>query len=535
MKLAGKIAVISICLVVLIVLLVNARKDSSPYIGTTKPSSQTRLVYNIMTEPTTIDPQIPNDNVSNAIADSMFDGLTEYHPQTLEPIAALATHYEVNADSTQFTFYLRGHKSPKGIRLPNRDDLHQQFLEGKLKEDFSHGHAAPPDDQPAYWSDGTIITARDFVYSWQRAVSPATAAANAGQLAYIKNGANITAGLNRFRDKKTGQFLHGKLDQDGHVLEDPGGPLIKATTKAIKRSPQQYAEILKMADLAPYTPDELGVRAVDDFTFQVDLIQPTSFFLKLMPMSIFRAVPKQAIEAAANRAKKSEGNATDWLKPENIVVSGAFKLAERMPYDHVLLTKNPRYWDAASVDLQQVNFLPIEDRVTGMSLYKSGNVDVSTGGSVPTSFVGALRNNKRDLIIGPATTVVFYVFNTTAKPFDDVRIRRALDLSVDKQAIVDVKGNGQVPQWRLTPTFPDYAPQHTGRYDPAEGKRLLAAAGYPNGIGPNGAKLHLSITYATNEGLKQTGELLKSFWENNLGIEVELQNMEAKVYQQALI
>jgi len=205
-----------------------------------------------------------------------------------------------------------------------------------------------------------------------------------------------------------------------------------------------------------------------------------------------------------------------------------------LPYDRVKVAKNPQYWDASAVDLKEVDFLPIEDTNTGMNLYKAGDVDVSIGGSVPQPFIKQFRGVKGDFFVGPATSAIFYVFNSTKKPFDDVRVRRAMDYAVDKQAIVDAKGNGQVAQWRLTPTFPGYSPQYTSRYDPAEGKRLLAEAGYPNGVDSNGQRLRIPILFPTNPGIKQIGELLKSFWERNLGIEVELQNQEGKVYEQAL-
>ena len=528
----GKIIFSVLGLIVLAMVLALSRvKDSSPYFGSTTAPTNGSLKYNILIEPTSIDPQLPKDNNSFVVADAMFDGLTEYHPQTLEPIAAIATHFEANADSTQFTFYLRGHKSPKGTRLLTRDDLHQQFLEGKLKEDFSHGHTAPPDDVPARWSDGSIITASDFVYSWRRAVDPATAAANAGDLLkFVKNGTRIVGRVNRFRDKNTGEFIHGKLDPSGTIQEDPSGPLITASTTGMGRNPARFAEILKRADPVVYKPEELAVRAIDDFTFQVDLAQPTSFFIKITPMSILRVVPRQAIEPAMARAKNNQGKAADWLKPENIVVSGAFKLAEQMPYDHIKVVKNPQYWDSASVDLKEVTFLPIEDRVTGMNLYKAGDVDLSIGGSVPQSFIKQYRDSKRDFSVGPATSVIFYIINSTDKPFDDVRVRRALDLAADKQAIADAKGNGQVAQWRITPTFPGYSPQYTSGYDPDTAKKLLAEAGYPKGTDNSGRKLHVTINYFTDEGVKQIGELLKSQWERNLGIEVELTNQEAKVY-----
>src|ERR1044071_7834996 len=108
----------------------------------------------------------------------MFESLTNYHPTGGPPMAALATHYEVNGDYTKFKFYLRGHERPRGIKLANTDTL---------SEEFTRGGRAPSDRIPARWSDGRIITAEDFVYSWRRFLAPATAAPMAYQLFYIRN------------------------------------------------------------------------------------------------------------------------------------------------------------------------------------------------------------------------------------------------------------------------------------------------------------------------------------------------------------
>ena len=143
----------------------------------------------------------------------------KYHPKTHDPMAALATHYETNADNTQFTFYLRGHASPRGIKLPNTDTLRQEYEAGKLEEDFSRGHVAPPDNIPARWSDGTTITAHDFVYSWQRVVNPETTADYASLLYYVKNAEEINSGKVRFRDPATGPFPHRPCDRQRDHLD----------------------------------------------------------------------------------------------------------------------------------------------------------------------------------------------------------------------------------------------------------------------------------------------------------------------------
>ncbi len=151
-------------------------------------------MFAIAGEPVTLDPGKTSGSYENRITPALFEGLTSCHPRTLEPMAALATHYEVNADNTEFTFYLRGHPNPRGHKLPNTDTLRGEYLAGTHTEDLSWGRAAPPDRIPARWSDGAVITANDFIYSWRRVLDPQTAAPMANDLFYVKHGQAIAAG-----------------------------------------------------------------------------------------------------------------------------------------------------------------------------------------------------------------------------------------------------------------------------------------------------------------------------------------------------
>jgi ABC-type oligopeptide transport system substrate-binding subunit len=223
--------------------LTGCTRDSQ-YFGKPRPPSEQRLSYSIYADVETLAPGKTSGSQDGYIILAMFEGLTSYHPQTLEPMAALATHYEMNADQTQFTFYLRGHPNPRGTKLPNTDTLREQYRAGKLDEDLAHGYSAPADNTPARWSDGSLITAHDFVYAWRRVANPETAAPYG-----VKNGKEINA---------------RKLN-----------------------------------------PEELGVRALDDATFQVDLQRSTPFFLKLLPNYAFLAVPRHAIEAVIVNADES--------------------------------------------------------------------------------------------------------------------------------------------------------------------------------------------------------------------------------------
>src|SRR3954453_19282701 len=158
---------------------------ASPYFGRTTPPASQCLVYSNGEEPGSLDPAQSTGSKSEIIMTALLDSLTAFDPLTLQPAAALATHYEVDPGGIQYTFFLRGHPKPRGIRLPNTDSLPREF---------SRGRKAPPDRTPALWSDGAPITAHDFVYSWRRIVDPRTAAPLSFYLSSISNAEEIIKG-----------------------------------------------------------------------------------------------------------------------------------------------------------------------------------------------------------------------------------------------------------------------------------------------------------------------------------------------------
>ena len=189
------------------------------YFGNNAPPRRRVLKFALGPEPDGLDPVAFSGGFEQYILPSLFEGLISYDPHTVEPAAGLATHFETNSDDTRMTFFLRGHPNPRGTRLS-----------GGARTD------------PARWTDGTTITAHDFVYSWRRVIDPASAAPFAYVLYYVRNAREI---------------------QQGH-----------------KRA------------------EQLGVRAVDDFTFEVELDRPAPLFLKLTGSMALACVPRQAVEAA---------------------------------------------------------------------------------------------------------------------------------------------------------------------------------------------------------------------------------------------
>ena len=191
------------------------------YFGNTDPPKTQRLTMVLEGEPESIDPVLSIGIVDSLIL-SLFEGLTSLHPGTGEPMAGIATHFKAVGGGRRYTFYLRGHPKPRGTRLPDTRSL---------PPEFSRSRSAPPDGVPARWSDGRLITANDFVYSWRGALEPSTGSRLAFLLYSVRNGREVNIG--------------------------------KVAT------------------------DQLGMRAMDDFTVQVDLEQAAPYFLELVS-STFR-------------------------------------------------------------------------------------------------------------------------------------------------------------------------------------------------------------------------------------------------------
>jgi ABC-type oligopeptide transport system substrate-binding subunit len=405
-------------------------------------------VFQLGTEPDTLDPALSQAGSEEFILPSLFEGLLTLHPTTNEPQAALATHYQSDSAQTQFTFYLRGHSQPTGIRLDG----------------------AAFRSAPARWSDGRIITAHDFVYSWRRVVDPKTAAPWAYLLFCIRNA------------------------EDVNSSRRPLG--------------------------------SLGVEAIDDFTLRVAMRSPTAWFLQLHDSFVFYAVPGHVIENVGSL----------WTLPEHIVCSGPFQFIEWKGRDALRLVKNPHYYDAASVQLEQINLLPVANSVASVNMYNAGESDWVPGKLIPPAIVPSLRR-KKDFHTAPAFWCVFYAMNTRMPPFHNVLARYALNMATDKRAIADFVGAGRVPALSLMPSCPGYPAienlpvEIEGtvfdvlKFDPAAARELLRRAGVN--------ALRLEIVYPNRPATADLPQILQQQWRSTLGAEVIPAVREEKAWMQA--
>jgi oligopeptide transport system substrate-binding protein len=310
------------------------------------------------------------------------------------------------------------------------------------------------------WSTGEPITAEDFVWSWQRAIDPKTGADYAGQLFYVKNGEAInTNGISDVR--------------------------------------------------------QLGIRAVDPLTVEVQLHHPTPFFLDLAASRIFCVVPRRHLEKFGK----------NWMQVNPLPCSGAYEFVDWRVNDRIRIRKNPRYWDAAQVELKTIDIRSGDNPAAALNVYLTGGVDVIVDKTaMPTELLPQLLK-RPDFHRFPYLGTYFLRFNCTRPPFQDVRVRQAFCLVLDKQRITDrITGAGEAPTDTLTPPGTGgYQPPPGLHRDVARAKRLLAEAGYPGGRG------FPAIEYMYNVGTRMHEQIaieMKATLAQELGVTLQLRPLE---------
>jgi oligopeptide transport system substrate-binding protein len=269
--------------------------------------------------------------------------------------------------------------------------------------------------------------------------------------------------------------------------------------------------------------DAIGVRAIDDQTLEITLEAPTPYFLSQLTHYTAWPVPKHVIE--------NHGDA--WTKKANIVSNGAYVLDEYMPNTHVKLVRNPKFYDAANVNIDRIVYFPGEDRTAGLKRFRAGEVDVMTDFS-SDQFSWMKENLATETRIAPYLGIYYYPFNTRKPPFDDIRVRQALSMAIDRETIVDkVMGTGEIAAYSFVP--PGVGNYGTPSYATWKGmsqadrvvkaKELLEQAGY-NASNP----LEFVLRYNTSENHKRIAIAVSAMWKKALGVKVELFNSEVKVH-----
>ncbi|MBQ0368115.1 peptide ABC transporter substrate-binding protein [Providencia rettgeri] len=394
--------------------------------GTVLAENQ-EVTRHLKDEPASLDPVKSVGLTEAQVMRDLFEGLVNQDDHG-KPIPGVAQHWDT-ADNRIWTFTLR------------------------------------PD---AHWSNGDPVTAQDFVYSWQRLVSPGTTSPFAWFAAL--------AGINNAQD-----IIDGKLPVE-----------------------------------------QLGVEAVDTRTLKITLNKPVPYFPSLTANFSLFPVHQETVEKFGN----------DWIKAGNLVGNGAFILSDRVVNEKIVLVPNKNYWDHQNTVITKVTFVPINQESHATNRYLAGDLDITE--SFPKQrYQKLLKDIPNEVFTPDQLGTYYYAFNTQRAPTDDVRVRKALSMAIDRQLIANkVLGTGEKPANYFTPDVTDGFKPEKGLYNSysqkeldQQAKVLLQQAGF----GPN-HPLELTLLYNSSENHQKIAIAIASMWKKKLGAEVKLVNQEWKTY-----
>lgn len=326
------------------------------------------------------------------------------------------------------------------------------------------------------WSDGSPLTAHDFEYGLKRGINPATAS----EYAWIWEYTNVVGA----------------------------------------------AEATSTGDL-----DSVGIKALDDYTLEIKLIAPTDYIVSLMAFYHFMPIKQEVAEAAG-------GEDGAWAKdPELAVSNGPFKLVSYTIGEGLRLEKNENYWNKKVVKLSAIEGKFIDEASTAYTAYQTGELHVLP--DVPPAEVPKLIAEDPNYHIFPLLGTYYYNFNMDLDVWQDLKVRQAFALAIDRQLICETLGAGEMPALGMVPPgLPDHEGndffEKAGTYIFApdaskveEAQALLAEAGYPGGEGfPE-----FVLLYNTSESHKLVAEMVQEMFKTNLGITCTLENQEWAVFQ----
>jgi oligopeptide transport system substrate-binding protein len=374
-----------------------------------------------------LDPHLISGLPEINVVTALFEGLVAEDPQDLHPVPGVAASWDVAPDGLTYTFHLR---------------------------------------PEARWSDGTPVTAQDFVASYRRVLTPSLGADYASMLRVV-----------------------------------------------------QRAEAYHRGDLKDFS--QVGIVARDARTLVITLEHPVPHFLSLLTHPVWFPVPVGVIERTGSTVQRGGR----WTRPENFVGNGPFALKEWSPGNVIVAEKSPTYWDAAQVRLTAIHFHPADSVEAEERAFRAGQLHITE--ALPVSKVDTYRKEAPGVLrISPFLDTYFYRLNVTRPVLNDRQVRQALSLALDRTAIVEkITRGGQQPATTFTPPgTAGYQPPPGLTGDSAAARALLVAAGYADGRGL--PTFDLLINSSGNH--RVIGEAVQEMWRRELGVHVNLVNMEQK-------
>ncbi len=476
--------------------------DGELYYGQVRVPRQQEFRWSDGGLPQTFDPALAAAPPDTDAVRALFEGLTEYDPQTLKPVAGVAARWESSPDRRIWTFYLR------------RD---------------------------ARWSNGGPVTAQDFVRSWRRTLQLGDRAPHVNLLANIV-GATRTLPTSLHQTPAPAPSPAPSLSP----LPEPEAALTQTQSADVATDITQTAPAHETAPAAttnstPGPVATLGVEAIDDLTLRVRLQRPDNNFPALVAHPVFRPVHEPGnqfeLETEPTPQAIERGRTPVELKPP-IISNGPFRLKTRAS-DNVLLERAQNYWSAGTVALERVRFVNMRDNEAALAAYSAGEVDAVTNTNVEPLAVKLLAPYK-DFHRTTFGALTYYEFNATRPPFDDLRVRQALTYAVDRVRLSSDTLNGASEPAATFMPATDEGAQTDGKqapaagvkivYDVAQAQKLLAEAGYAGGAGFPRIRLLVN----RNEQHRAVAQAIAGMWRSALGVETEIVLKSWDEYEGAL-
>lgn len=410
--------------------------------------------------PQTFDPALAAAPPETDVVRALFEGLTEYDPKTLAPVPGVALRWEHAEDGREWTFYLRHN---------------------------------------AYWSNGDVVTAHDFVRSWQRIMQLGEHAPHARLMENIEGALPLPAVL-------------PAPPQEAATIEQGGQGGSKSAKPEAMREARPEREAKKESKPETVPPVPFGAQAAGDFVLRVRLQHPDPDFPALVAHPVFRPVHEEL--SASNQATAN---------PAQLVSNGPFQLSGT-GRDAVVLERARNYWDAQTVGLQRVQFVATRDAEAALAAYRAGEVDAVTNAGFEPLALKLLAAYK-DFHRSTFGALTYYSYNTTHAPFDDARVREALAIALDRDRIAeDEMGGATEPALKFLPSGmasrggPEKEQLKLLARDVAQAQGLLASAGYPQGKGFPPIRLLIN----RNEQQRLVAQSVANMWRSVLGVETQI-------------
>jgi oligopeptide transport system substrate-binding protein len=356
--------------------------------------------------------------------------------------------------------------------------------------------------------------------------------------------ANLMVGLTEF-DKdlkpapviaKSWDFLEGGKKIVFHLRDDvqwTDGKKVRAQEFEYSwkrllnpKTASQYAYILfDIANAQEYSEGKIkdssavGVQAQDDQTLVVTLRHPASYFLAITTFEVTYPQRQDIIEKFDTR----------WTEPGNIVTNGPFSLSSWKHENEIELRANADYF-RGKPSIERVTMYMVNEKTTAVTLFEQGNLDFMDDHSIPPLDKPRLSKMPGYKLV-PQLRGEYYSFAVDRKPFDNPKLRKAFALAIDREVFPKILQGGQTPatSW-IPPGMLAHNPEIGLKFNPAEARRLLSEAGYPDGKGlPS-----IVLGYNTDEEKKLVAEAIQSMWQKHLGVVVRIENQEWKVFLKKL-